>query len=48
MAKKTVAGFRKDTDTQKFVKLVKTVKNKKGNYSFKEMIIKKENVDKNL
>jgi hypothetical protein len=48
MAKKVVATMKK-TDAKRFVKVIKMVKNKKGNYEFKEQIINPESdVDETL
>ena len=47
MAKKTVADFKQNLGKE-YVKIIKTVKNKKGNYTFKEMIVKTEDKDKYL
>lgn len=46
MAKKTVASLQ--TETNKYSKVIKMTKNKKGNYSFIEKIVKKEDVEKHL
>jgi len=46
MAKKTVASLQ--TLGKDYVKIIKTVKNEKGNYKFVEKIVKKEDVEKEL
>ena len=46
MAKKTVASLQ--TSAKDYVKVIKTVKNEKGNYQFIEKIIKKTDVEKYL
>ena len=49
MAKKTVASYQGEkAAAKKYTKLIRFVKNKNGNYTTAEKIIKYEDVDKEL
>jgi len=45
MAKKVVAGFKDKEKTKDYVKVIKMIKNTKGNYVFDEKIMRKDVYD---